>query len=296
MKTIATHNGSFHADDVFGVATLKLHFDEQIAVERTRDPDLIEQADFAVDVGDEYAPKHNRFDHHQKGGAGKRDNGIPYAAFGLVWKAYGPNVCGSQKVAEILDSKLVQPIDAIDNGLPLQDGDTRFAGVYPYTVASMVAAFRPTWQEPESDSDELFESLVKLATGVIDRERAHGKAALEATNAVERAYEQSTDKRVIVLKKDQPWRSILCNKPEPLLVVYPKPQRGRWHVKAVPDEGFDNRIDFPKNWAGKSGDELARITGVEGAVFAHRAQFMAVAQSKSEAIELARKTLRNASG
>jgi len=295
MKTIATHNGSFHADDVFGVATLKLHFDEQITVKRTRDPEVISEADCVVDVGDEYAPEKNRFDHHQKGGAGERENGIPYAAFGLVWREYGPKVCSSYEVAEILDSKLVQPIDAIDNGIPLQDGDPRYPGVYPYTVASLVAAFRPTWQEPESDSDELFNSLVKLATGVIDRERAHGKAALEATDSVERAYEQSSDKRVIVLEKDQPWRNILCNKPEPLLVVYPKPERGRWHVKAVPDEGFDNRIDFPEKWAGKSGDELSRVTGVEGAVFAHRAQFMAVAQTKSEAIELARKTLRNAS-
>lgn len=294
MKTIATHNGSFHADDVFGVATLKMHIGEPIKIRRTRDRDEIDASDFAVDVGEEHDPDRDRFDHHQEGGAGKRDNGIPYAAFGLVWEKYGPAVCGSKEIAEIVDAKLAQPIDAIDNGMSLHEGESRVDGVYPYTVASMVAAFRPTWQEPESDSDVLFDSLVKLATGVIDRERAHGQATMAASDEVEAAYQQADDQRMVVLEKDLPWRNVLCGKPEPLLVVYPKPERGEWCVKAVPDDGFDNRIDLPDHWAGKSGHELERATGVDGSVFAHRAQFMAVAETKAQAKRLARKALKNA--
>lgn len=291
MKTVATHNGSFHADDVFGVATLELYHDQQLKVRRTRDNAVIKHADYAVDVGGEYDPGRDRFDHHQKGGAGARDNGLPYAAFGLVWNKYGPKLCGSREVAEVVDTKLAQPIDAIDNGIALQDGDSNFPGVYPYTVTSLVAAFRPTWQEPESDSDDLFASLVTLATGVIDRERAHARAAIAATDDVETAYERSQDKRVIVLEKDQPWRSVLCSKPEPLLVIYPKPEQGKWYVKAIPDDGFDNRINFPQSWAGESGQDLKRITNVEEAVFAHRAQFLAVAETKEGAKKLARRAL-----
>ncbi len=270
-----------------------MHVGEPIKIRRTRDRDEIDAADFAVDVGEEYDPERDRFDHHQEGGAGKRDNGIPYAAFGLVWKKYGPAVCGSKEIAEIVDAKLAQPIDAIDNGMSLHEGESRVDGVYPYTIASMVAAFRPTWQEPESDSDVLFDSLVKLATGVIDRERAHGQATMAAADEVEAAYQQADDQRMVVLEKDLPWRNVLCGKPEPLLVVYPKPERGEWCVKAVPDDGFDNRIDLPNHWAGKSGQELERATGVEGSVFAHRAQFMAVAKTKAQAKRLARKALEN---
>jgi uncharacterized UPF0160 family protein len=296
MQTVVTHNGSFHADDVFGVATLKMHVGEPLKIRRSRDQDEIDAADYAVDVGEEYDPSRDRFDHHQEGGAGKRNNGIPYAAFGLVWKKHGPAVCGSQEIADIVDSKLAQPIDAIDNGVPLHEGESRVDGVYPYTIASMVAAFRPTWQEPESDSDVLFDSLVKLATGVIDRERAHGQAAMAATSEVEKAYHQANDERLVILDKDLPWRNVLCGKPEPLLVVYPKPERGEWCVKAVPDDGFDNRIDLPQHWAGKSGQELERATGVGGSVFAHRAQFMAVAETKDQAKQLARQALKNAEG
>lgn len=35
-----------------------------------------------VDIGGVYDLETNHFDHHQIGGAGKRENGIPYAAIG----------------------------------------------------------------------------------------------------------------------------------------------------------------------------------------------------------------------
>ena len=47
---IVTHDGKFHADDVFAVATLLLVF-PGATVTRTRDEGLIKGADAAVDVG-----------------------------------------------------------------------------------------------------------------------------------------------------------------------------------------------------------------------------------------------------
>lgn len=92
--TIVTHNGSFHADDVFAVATLHLAFpDKNITVIRSRDAQKFLLADFLVDVGGSYDPDNNKFAHHQTGGAGVYDNGIPYASFGLVWKKFGNSVC-----------------------------------------------------------------------------------------------------------------------------------------------------------------------------------------------------------
>ncbi|MCE9517420.1 MYG1 family protein [Candidatus Nomurabacteria bacterium] len=96
-KILVTHNGTFHADDVFATATLSLLLDGNIKVIRTRDPKIIASADYVYDVGGEYNLYKNLFDHHQKGGAGKRENGIPYAAFGLVWKSYGAAICGSHE-------------------------------------------------------------------------------------------------------------------------------------------------------------------------------------------------------
>ena len=52
-----------------------------------------------------------------------------------------------------------------------------------------------------------------------------------------------------------------------------------------------NRRDLPEGWAGLRDKELARVTGVSDAVFAHRNRFMAVAKSKEGAIALAKLAL-----
>ena len=128
--TIVTHNGNFHADDIFAVATLTLVFgEENVSVIRTRDPNIIQGADYVVDVGGIYDESKNRFDHHQKGRAGERDNTIPYASFGLVWKKYGEELSGSLEVAEKIDQILVQWIDAQDNGFQITE--TKISGIYP---------------------------------------------------------------------------------------------------------------------------------------------------------------------
>jgi uncharacterized UPF0160 family protein len=94
--TVVTHNGRFHTDDVFAVAVLELVFEKSHNIEiiRTRDEKIIKTADIVVDVGGEYNPEKNKFDHHQLGGAGTHDNKIPMASVGLVWKKYGQMLCG----------------------------------------------------------------------------------------------------------------------------------------------------------------------------------------------------------
>ena len=95
---VATHSGSFHADEVFALATLRLHFGV-IGIIRTRDPEELAACDLRIDVGRKYDPESGDFDHHQ-GDAGERANGIRYASFGLVWKSFGAQVCGSEAIAD----------------------------------------------------------------------------------------------------------------------------------------------------------------------------------------------------
>lgn len=61
-KTVATHSGAFHADEIFAVATLMLALKkEEVFVVRTRDPKTYEKADFVIDVGGVYDPKNGPF-------------------------------------------------------------------------------------------------------------------------------------------------------------------------------------------------------------------------------------------
>ena len=194
--TIAVHDGKFHADDVFACATIELMLGRRAKIVRTRDEAVLAKADFVADVGNIYDPAKQRFDHHMREGAGARENGIPYAAFGLVWKEYGEKVCGSKEIAERIDARLIAPIDAEDNGMSLYDpkGETM-----PFTIQQFFYLHRPTWKESEELYDEAFPDLVKLAKEVILREIEITRDVLEARDIVEKAYADAVDKRLIVL-------------------------------------------------------------------------------------------------
>jgi uncharacterized UPF0160 family protein len=81
----ATHDGRFHADEIFALAVLKLIFPD-LEIVRSRDEKFYRNTDIIVDVGHVYDPENSVFDHHQRSFSIKRESGIPYASFGLVWE------------------------------------------------------------------------------------------------------------------------------------------------------------------------------------------------------------------
>ena len=81
-----THAGKFHADEVFGTIVLEKVFGN-IDIIRLPEVDAFNlDGKLVFDIGGD------KFDHHQIGGNGKRQNGIMYAAFGLLWKEFGTNL------------------------------------------------------------------------------------------------------------------------------------------------------------------------------------------------------------
>jgi uncharacterized UPF0160 family protein len=282
---VATHSGSFHADEVFALAALSL-LGEPIEIVRTRDPDVIAASDLRVDVGFADDPAAGDFDHHQRGGAGERPNGVRYASFGLVWREYGPRLTGGDAaVADRVDRSLVQAVDANDTGqaaaTPVLDG------VRPMTVSGVIGALNPTWEEQLTPDEERrrFDEAVALAKRIVDREIASATAAQRAVTLVADAIAAAEDPRVITLDRDVPWKEVVVTTaPDALFVIYPK--RQGWGLEAVPRAlgSFENRRDLPAAWAGLDGPELAALTGVDDALFAHAKRFLAVARSR-EGIE-----------
>lgn len=286
-KLLVTHNGTFHADDIFATAALSILCKDNIKVVRTRDPKIIAKGDFVYDVGGEHIPEKNLFDHHQSGGAGARDNGIPYSSFGLIWKKYGLEICGDSTIADHIDKGLVQPIDANDNGINLFKVDGEVA---PYLIQDLFYLFRPSWKE-NPDYDIAFVEVVKIARTIINREISKMRDALEAKHFVIDAYNNTTDKRIVVIDGSYPWGETLGEYSEPLYVVFPK--LDTWRVECVRKEkySFENRKSLPAEWAGLRDAELAQATGVSDATFCHNGRFMAVVKTKAGALALANKAL-----
>lgn len=287
-KILVTHSSTFHADDIFATAALRIMFDGNVTVIRSREPEMFKKGDFVYDVGGEYDPSRNRFDHHQHGGAGARPNGIPYAAFGLVWKSYGARIAGSQEIADKIDEDLVQPIDAHDNGMDMYT--LLRHDLSPYLIENMFSAFRPTWTE-EQDYDAPFMVCVGIAETFLRRAIIRARDSILGKKFIEKAYSDASDKRIIILDGTYSWQKILHAHPEPLYVIFPK--SGKWSVVCVrkDDKSFENRKSFPESWAGLMDEELAKVSGVPDATFCHNARFLAVARSKDGAIALANKAL-----
>ena len=292
---VATHDGSFHADDVFAVAVLRrLHPDLEIV--RSRDPEVLAAADLRVDVGRASDPATCDFDHHQKGGAGVRENGIPYASFGLVWRELGTRLTqGDERAAREVEERLVQGVDAIDTGFNLST--PKIDGVRPMDVSDVIDAFNPGWDDDATPADRLarFEHAVALAEGIIDRQIAGALGRKRAHGLVREAIANRCDPRVVELDRNMPWHEpVVTEAPEALFVLVPKSD-GSWGVQAIPQRlgTFDNRRDLPEAWAGLNAAELSALTGVEDAVFCHSARFIAVAKTREGAARLVELALQD---
>ena len=283
---VATHPGNFHADDVFAIAVLEL-VHGPLELVRTRDPEAQAAADLRVDVGGRSDPATGDFDHHQKGGAGERENGVRYASFGLVWREHGEALAGSAAAAAAIDERLVCGVDANDVGQTLVEplvGDIR-----PMSVSGVIAALNPSWDEAlaPAEEDARFAQAVALARGIVEREIAGAAAFDRARGLVAAAIGRAEDPRVIELDSNMPWReAVITTAPEALYVVYPKSDG--WGSQAVPREvgSFENRLSFPVDWRGRSGADLVAATGVPDAVFCHAAGFYASAGSREGIVAL----------
>jgi uncharacterized UPF0160 family protein len=263
---------------------------ESFEIIRTRDPEIIKNGDYVFDVGGIYDEKLNLFDHHQTSFKDKREDGILYSSFGLVWKKFGKELTGSEKIAKLVDGRLAAPVDAYDNGFDLVENKY---DVSPYLIQHFFLSMRPTWMEKDITNDEMFLKCVEIAKVILTREIIQARDSVLAEESVILIYQNTQDKRIIVLDKSYPYEEILDNFSEPLFVVYPRTSDDFWGVKAARTDPktFKNRKDFPANWAGLRDEELQKIAGVPDAVFCHRGLFMAVAKSKEGAIELAQKAL-----
>lgn len=291
MKKVITHSGGFHTDDVFAVATLQLHFGiENVEVVRTRDEEVINTGDIVVDVGGVFDPARHRFDHHQNG-APVRENNIPYAAFGLVWKQYGEKVAGTKEVADAIERQLVLPIDANDNGVSLFTLNE--IGASPILMQDIISSFKPAWGT-DGDMDQSFLLACEFARGVIERARSHATADYTQSNFASELYKNAVDKKILIADRSVA-AAFFTDYPEVMFVVCPDDSLGceNWTATAIRSDhnSFATKVRFPESWAGLRDEELGEVSGIPDAVFCHKARFLFVAGSKEGVLKAVEEVL-----
>ena len=290
--TVSTHDGFFHADEIFALAVLRLWAErggKQIEIVRSREKDVFEKADMVVDIGGVYDRKTNHFDHHQIGGAGKRKNGIAYAAFGLIWKHFGEKIT-SKEAARMVETKLVMPIDAIDNGINLSN--SIIEGVSDYTLSKTIWAIGESGEKEEMGV--LFNQCLDFAYLIIKSEIKKAELAIEGELAVEKEIKRQNEPAILILESYYPWVHAVSRYKKVMFVIFPNKGDERWCIQAARDDSVkfgNDRASFPESWRSLAGEELEKASGLVGASFCHKGGFFAIGNTKEVAVEMGKKAL-----
>ena len=257
-----THGGIFHADDVFATALLLILNPEIEIIRGFQVPEDFDGIVYDIGFGE--------FDHHQQNRK-VRENGIPYAAFGLLWEAFGTEVLEKED-AEKFDREFIQPLDYSDN-----TGEAN-------SLALIIADFLPTWKEKEKSMDKSFQKAVDMAKQILEKRFLQILTEREADRLVLEEMEKA-DGKILILKQALPWKKMVVGS-KIIYVIYPS-LRGGFNIQAVPDEAGILIKAFPKSWRGKSKAELEKLTDIKELQFCHMSGFLCAADTLEAAVQVA---------
>jgi len=301
ISTLITHSGPFHADDVLSFLILDTLYPDA-TLTRTRDKEVISTAgpDTVVfDVGNEYDPDRNRFDHHQIDKP-VREEGLPYSSFGLIWKHFGINFVGHilsrdkgetdpkviAKVHRKMDVRMVRDIDAVDNGRPMPD---QAGCTHPMTISSMLMDFRPDFDDcDDAAMDRAFQSAGRAALPFLIKKIHKIHASLRSDKLVAQAIMDRVDPTWIELPIGLPFDGPLFRSGKKEILYVVNPAKGEWQLNTVnvAPHSYTARRPLPHAWSGLRDADLADVTGVEDAVFCHTERFIAIARSREGIMKL----------
>ena len=273
-----THSGKFHADDVFSAALL-LYLNPEINISRgNKVPEDFDGIVFDIGRG--------QYDHHQKDSR-VRENGVPYAAFGLLWETLGEEILG-QELAEKFDQSFVQPLDNNDN-----TGEKN-------ELATLIGNFNPAW-DAQGGNDEAFFQAVSIAGMILENKFERYRGNERADKRVEELLE-AHEKAILSGKKGKEESKILvlpefvpCQKrlseTEIAFVIFPS-NRGGYCIQPQKKEySLNYKCSFPVEWLGLENEELEAASGIAGAVFCHKGGFLMTTETLEEAVQAAKISL-----
>lgn len=319
---IATHNGSFHADEVTACVIFTL-LDPNVSFIRSRDPEVLEKADYVIDVSGQFDLK-KHFDHHPRDFNLARKNGIKYATAGLIWNKFGIELLKKtaqahealkgisedtiKKAWKSIDKGVMEFIDLSDNG-QLDEWTAKLADVsvdspneaynnlkrfyanvpnIPFLVARQ-NVFLGTEEEQLNNFKDTVTALTILFKNLIVNELILARDE----DKVLAAYDGS---EILWLDVKLPWFDAVQNNWDKFtnckIAIYPDSHGKGYRIQSLPGSQFlrfENRCNAPIAWRGKENEELAKISGIPTITFVHKTGFTGGAGTKEDILLMARK-------
>ncbi len=285
-QKLITHNGTFHADEVFAIAILEKLVGKPLEITRTRDPQILESgvhdtAVFVVDVGLAHEPEKFNFDHHQ-------DRHMKSAA-GLVWQAYGAEVCGgSTDAAQLVQESIIDLVDQADTNQNniLMTMKNHLPGGVDGTVSGLIGAFNRETDD-ELEQMQQFKRAIGFAATFLENS-LYEAAMIVAQKPIWEARKMLKPNVVRLESHCKGWKKWAAHEPEIQFCV-------------IPRTSLNNEVDGPQ-WQITSIDAeqhplptletmQAQVTQPEAIEFAHKARFLAVFNNEQTALEVVEQLL-----
>jgi uncharacterized UPF0160 family protein len=276
-RSLGTHDGSFHADEVTASALLLLFgFIDKDKIRRTRDSAELELCEYVCDVGGVYDPTKKLFDHHQMDYQG------PLSSAGMILSYIYEVGKLDAKQRDFFDYSIIMGVDAHDNGKELHS-----KGVCSYS--HIISNFNPIEYDsgPEVQDEKFFEAL-DFALAHLTRMWQRYLYTHSCQEDVAEAMKNG--KTVLLFEKSLPWLDIFFEmdgaKHPAIFVIMPSGKH--WKLRGIPptlEEKMKVRRPLPENWAGLIGDDLKSVTGIPGAIFCHKGRFISVWETREDAFK-----------
>lgn len=282
-RSLGTHSGTFHADEVTASALLLLFdFVDPEKIIRTRDQEKLSQCEYVCDVGGEYNPDEKRFDHHQASYQGE------LSSAGMIWLYFKKQRIVDEDLYQHFNRALIYGVDSHDNG----KGDTE-TGIC--TFSHVISNFVPTkYDATPQEQDAAFFEAVKFTYG-------HLKRLLDRYHYVHQCKQKVLDamaanKYYLYFEEAIPWMDAFFEndgEKHPALFVI-MPSANHWKLRGIPPKSDDRmkvRVPLPEEWGGMLEDDLKRISKLPGALFCHKGRFISVWETKEDAMRALKEVL-----
>jgi uncharacterized UPF0160 family protein len=274
-RTLGTHDGSFHADEVTACALLLL-FDliDLEGIVRTRDQKLLAKCEYVCDVGGIYDPSIKRFDHHQSNYDGS------FSSAGMILKYLKDQKILDAKLYQYINGSLVMGVDAIDNGKSAP-------AMGHCSFSSVIANFVPVRYDANKEVFQgAFFQALDFCLGHLTRLVAKYKYIQECRGKVK--SEMDKRQKVMYFDEAMPWIESFFDlggsKHVAQFIIMPAGDQ--WKLRGIPpsyDKRMQVRVPMPKEWAGLINGELKSKSGISGAVFCHKGRFISIWETKEDA-------------
>ncbi len=309
VKTIVTHDGRFHGDEVIAYSILNVIYPGYKLI-RTRNEKIINDGTIVIDVGKIYSPDDNRFDHHQIdfNQMFSSTHDINLSSAGMIYKYFGKQYLKIVLKTDYISDRLFNNIyfnvllavDAVDNGVHQYNKNPKPI----YYTNNLSTIISKNNSNNVNNNEEQMRNFIKAAgwaaltlKGLVEHysredESFDGDYKIISESMTDRYKDWKTGEIIIIEMRCNNWRNCikLYEKNNPYktgerrvkFIIYSDKDQGGWKIRSILHSAkLIKSEDYLKKYM-KNPDKL---------IFIHPNKFIAGAYDRDSILDIGKLSL-----